>query len=494
MRWLLNRTVLLTVVVLLLLGGGAWWWLRDSTPADQFRTTDVKRGDVESTISATGTVEPEEVVDVGAQVAGLIDYFGKDLDKPGKFVDYGSRVQEGMVLAHIDDSLYAADAESANAAIAQAVANVTRAQADLGQMKAKLVEAQRDWDRAQKIGPSDALSENDYDMYQANFETAKANVAVDEAAVLQAQSAVTEAQAEAKKTTKNLAYCTIVSPVNGVVIDRRVNIGQTVVSSLSAPSLFLIAKDLKRMQVWASVNEADVGSIYAGQPVTFTVDAFPGRTFVGKVGKVRYNATMTQNVVTYTVEITTDNSDNKLIPYLTASVEFLIAKRHNVLLVPSAALRWTPQASQVSADVRDQTARQEAGAQRRLTHADGSPADTDLADQTAVPTTQKSADAVATKPDGDFNGDDSSDAPHHEQGIVWVKDGKFVRPIRVIVGVSDGANTQVSARDPGDITEGTPIIVGDTIADSGVSGGGDPFLPQFGRGSGDRRNHRSSGN
>ena len=124
---------------------------------------------------------------------------------------------------------------------------MARAQADLGQMRAKLVEAQRDWERAQKIGPSDALSENDYDMYQANFLTAKANVGVDEAAVLQAQSSVVEAKAEATKAQKNLAYCTIVSPVKGVIIDRRVNIGQTVVSSLNTPSLFLIAKDLRRM-------------------------------------------------------------------------------------------------------------------------------------------------------------------------------------------------------------------------------------------------------
>jgi HlyD family secretion protein len=472
MRWLLNKAVLLIALAVLVVGAGCWWWLRTGAVPDDFRTANVKRGDVEATISATGTVEPEEVVDVGAQVAGLIDYFGKDPDHPGKTVDYGTQVGEGMVLAHIDDSLYAADAENAQAAIDAAVANVTRAQADLGQMRAKLVEAQRDWDRAQKIGPSDALSENDYDMYQANFETAKANVAVDEAAVLQAQSAVTEAQAEAEKAKKNLTYCTIVSPVKGVIIDRRVNIGQTVVSSLSAPSLFLIAKDLKRMQVWASVNEADVGSIYAGQPVNFTVDAFPGHTFVGTVGKVRYNATMTQNVVTYTVEINTDNSDNKLIPYLTANVAFQVAKSNGVLLVPTAALHWTPQDNQVAPDVRDEVAKDEAAADSLHSNADGSP--------------HQAVGSTATT-----NPAESGDAPQDE-GLVWIKDGKYVRPIRVHTGVSDGANTEVSAEESGQLPEGTEIIVGDTIADNGGDSSANPFIPQFGKGQGDRRNHRAS--
>jgi len=473
MRWLFSKTVLVIVLVVLVLGAGGWWWRRSSTPADAFRTSAVKRGDVESTISATGTVEPEEVVDVGAQVGGLIDYFGKDPKKPGKFVDYGTEVDAGMLLAHVDESLYAADADSAQAAIDQANANVIRAQADLGQMKAKLVEAQRDWDRAQKIGPSDALSESDYDMYQANFESAKANVAVDEAVVVQTQSAVVAAVAEAKKAKKNLDYCTILSPVKGVIIDRRVNIGQTVVSSLSAPSLFLMAKDLKRMQVWASVNEADVGNIYSGQPVTFTVDAFPGKTFVGKVNKVRYNAVMTQNVVTYTVEIVTDNSSGRLIPYLTANVQFQIAKRKDALLVSSAALHWMPQETQVAPDVREQNAIAQSGADRHMSHADGSPSEEADAEQSSSPDTGPTTSPAAGT-------DDSHDTVRYEHGLVWVRSGNFVRPIEVRAGVSDGANTEVIPADTAALPEGTPVIVGDAIVDAG-GGAGNPFLPQFGK-------------
>ena len=320
-----KRLALLGLLVVLLFTGAVWFWSRDQDGSDGFRTAPVTRGDLQAVISATGTVEPEEVVDVGAQVAGKIVSFGKDKD--GKTVDYGSVVEAGTVLAQIDDALYAADVANAKAQLEQSKANVQRAESDLGQLKAKLYQAERDWMRAQKLGPSDALSQADYDAALSAYEIAKANVKVGQAALAQAKNAVAQAEAALKKARQNLDYCTIISPVKGVIIDRRVNIGQTVVSSLNAPSLFLIAKDLKRLQVWASVNEADIGNIRPGQPVTFTVDAYPGETFEGEVGKVRLNATMTQNVVTYTVEVNTDNNDGKLIPYLTANLKFMVAER-----------------------------------------------------------------------------------------------------------------------------------------------------------------------
>ena len=340
------RLLLTVLLVLILAAGGLWFWSRDRRGNASFRTAQVTRGDLMASISATGTVEPEEVVDVGAQVAGRIMAFGKD--KNGKPVDYGSVVEPGMVLARIDDSLYVSDVESVKAQLAQNKAQVQYAQANLEQFKAKLYQATRDWDRAQKLGPSDALSQADYDAAQSAYETAKANVDVGKAAVVQAQKAVAQSAASLRRAQQNLDYCTIVSPVKGVIVDRRVNIGQTVVSSLSAPSLFLIAKDLTRIQVWASVNEADIGNIHPGQPVTFTVDAYPGATFHGEVGKIRLNATMTQNVVTYTVEVNTDNADGKLLPYLTANLKFMVAERKNVLLVPNPALRWVPRPEQIA--------------------------------------------------------------------------------------------------------------------------------------------------
>ena len=295
-----KRAVIIAAAVLVACLVILGFLFHSSSKGVTFRTVPVKRGDLLATISATGTVEPEEVVDIGAQVAGRIVSFGKD--KNGKEIDYGSNVEAGMVLARIDDALYAADAASAKAQLTQAKAAVQKAKADLGQMQAKLVQTANDWARARKLGPSDALSQTDFDAARSAYEVAKANLAVGKAAVVQAQGTVAQAEATLKRALQNLSYCTIVSPVKGVIIDRRVNIGQTVVSSLNAPSLFLLAKDLNRLQVWVSVNEADIGRIKPGQPVTFTVDALPRRGLFREGGKIRLNATMTQNVVTYTVE------------------------------------------------------------------------------------------------------------------------------------------------------------------------------------------------
>src|SRR5262249_18705520 len=252
-------------------------------------------------------------------------------------IDYGTPVEKGTVLARIDESIYQAQVnraraqveqaqaqvESANAQVAQADANVQRAEADLGQIQAKLTQSERDYNRARKLGSSKALADVDYDTIEATYRTSRATLAVGEATIVQSKAGLKDAQANVTKAAAtlhdaqaalqnaeiNLGYCTIRSPVKGVIVDRRVNSGQTVVSRLNAPSLFLIAKDLKRLQVWASVNEADIGNVHSGQSVTFTVDTYPGRVFQGTVApdQPRLNASMTQNVVTYTVVVNTDN-------------------------------------------------------------------------------------------------------------------------------------------------------------------------------------------
>ncbi|HUL01315.1 MAG TPA: RND transporter, partial [Nitrospirota bacterium] len=197
------RVIILVVGVLAVVGIGGWWFRSKGNKDPAFRTAQVKLGDVVATISATGTVEPEQVVDVGAQVAGIIKAFGKD--KVGKTIDYGSVVEKGTVLVQIDDSLYVAALDTAKAQLQLAEANVL-------QMKAKLLQAQHDWDRAQKLGPSDALAQTVYDQYQATYEVAKANLAAAVAAVAQAKANLTTAET-------NLVYCTIKSPVSGVIID-----------------------------------------------------------------------------------------------------------------------------------------------------------------------------------------------------------------------------------------------------------------------------------
>jgi HlyD family secretion protein len=435
-----QRPKLALIVLALILVLVVWWlWSGNHRGNTSFRTAAVTRGNLQASISATGTVEPEEVVDVGAQVAGKIVAFGTD--KHGKTVDYGSVVEPGMVLARIDDSLYAADVESVKAQLAQNKAQVTYAQANLKQLQAKLYQASRDWARAQKLGPSDALSQADYDAAQSAFETAKANVEVGKAQIVQAQKAVAQSEATLRRAQQNLDYCTIVSPVKGVIIDRRVNIGQTVVSSLSAPSLFLIAKDLTRIQVWASVNEADIGNIHTGQPVTFTVDAYPGMTFHGEVGKIRLNATMTQNVVTYTVEVNTDNADGKLLPYLTANLRFMVAERKDVLLVPNAALRWAPQPEQVVAAFRQPA--------HKGRHGQGG--------------------AQAKTPDKEKK-------PKVARGILWLPEGSEVKPLRVKLGLTDGTLTEVSGPE---LKPGLQVVVAEVEKGEEANSSASPFTPQF---------------
>jgi HlyD family secretion protein len=435
MRRPLKTSLTAAAILLLVAGWGVWQWRAHAAHKPAFREVAIKRGDLFITITATGTLEPEEVVDVGAQVAGQINVFGTD--KNGKSIDYGSVVEEGTVLAKIDDALYKADVDLAKAQLDQDRAGEVRAAADLEQMKAKFTQAEADWKRAQVLGPSEALAPTTYDSYKANYEIAKANVALDEAALKQSLATTVQAKASLDRVQRTLDYCTIISPVKGVIIDRRVTIGETVVSSFNTPSLFLIAKDLTRMQVWISVNEADVGSIYPGQPVSFTVDAFPNRTFEGKVGKVRLNATMTQNVVTYTVEVNTDNSSGLLLPYLTANAQFLSGERHHVLLVPNAALRWRPPSDFIALDYRDSAAAQQAGANH--------------------PPPQ-------------------STEPRHP-ATLWVEAGEFVKPIEVTAGMSDGIETEVEG---GGLSETQHVIVGLQLASdvADADSENNPFAPK----------------
>ena len=451
MKRLIKKIVIMLILVGLVGTAAAYFW-RGNGQSVSFRTARVTRGELLVSISATGTVEPEEVINVGAQVAGQILSFGKDAK--GKTVDYGSFVEEGTVLAKIDDSLYTAQVDEAVAQVQSAKASHQRAEADLEQMKAKLYQAERDWQRAQKLWPSEALAQSSYDAYKSSYEMARANVAVGEAAILQAKANVAQTEAVLQRAKRNLGYCTIKSPVKGVIIDRRVNIGQTVVASLNAPSLFLIAKDLKRMQVWVAVNEADIGKIHPGQPVTFSVGSFPGEDFRGEVGKVRLNASMTQNVVTYTVEIITDNSNGRLLPYLTANMQFELDRRSKVLLVPNASLRWRPSAEQVGLEFRKTFENPPEGKGR-------------LEDK------RRPKSGSVNDPGGRAN-----------RSIVWALDGEHVRPIRVSLGLTDGTHTEVGGEG---LTEGMEIVTGFQTEANSQSDTTNPFAPQHPGGGGGRR-------
>ena len=438
--------ILAVLGILLAAGGGlAWYLLHNGAAPTPFRKAAVRRADLLATVSATGTIEPEETVDIGAQVVGMIQEFGRDPQDSTRLIDYGSVVDEGTVLARIDDSLYraradraAAQVEVAQAQVEHARADLRRAEADLGQAQAKDRQATRDWERAQKLWGTRSLSESEHDGFLAAYDVGRANVGVAKAAVdqaraalLQAEKSLNSAQADLREAQKNLDYTTIRSPVKGVIVDRRVNIGQTVVASLNAPSLFLIAKDLRRLQIWAAVNEADIGSIRQGQAVRFTVDAYPDEVFRGTVAQVRLNATMTQNVVTYTVVVSTDNPDGRLLPYLTANIQFEIARRRNVLVVPNAALRWQPQPYQAVPEARAALAGEE-----------GAPA---------------------------------GDRKRSDRGLVWVEERGLVRPVEVRIGLTDGVRTEVVG---GKLSEGDQVVIGEQLeAEAGDAGS--PFAPRM---------------
>jgi len=446
MQHLIKKAVIAIIGLGTAVAVAGWYLSPSSQGAIAFHMAQVTRGNLLVAISATGTVEPEEVIDVGAQVAGQILSFGRDAD--GKPVDYGSKVTEGTVLAKIDESLYAAEAAQTQAQVQAARANRLRAEADLQQLNAKLHQAERDWQRARKLGPSEALAEASYDAYQAAYQSAVANVAIGKAAILQAEAGLAQAEAVLRRAQRNLGYCTITSPVSGVIIDRRVNIGQTVVASLNAPSLFLIAKDLTRMQVWVAVNEADIGKIEQGQPVTFTVDAFPGEIFQGQVGKIRLNASMTQNVVTYTVEIITDNRSGRLLPYLSANVQFELNRRSDVLLVPTAALQWKPSPEQVTPQFRE-----------TLTANAASNGKSDGIRSALSKTERARGDAA-------------------KRGILWIPDGEQVRPLRVRLGLTDGAMTEVEGEH---LAEGLEIVTGSQDQAAERSDATNPFAPKIPR-------------
>jgi HlyD family secretion protein len=473
----MKTVIVLTVLMVVGASGGAYWYWADGRPPKvAFRTAVVERGELRATISATGTIEPEEVVDIGAQVVGIIQKFGPDPRDPSKSVDYGTPVEANGELAQIDNALYRARVDRAMASVEQAKAEVKqsdadlkRSQADLLQLNAKSLQAERDWERSQRLYATQAIAQAEYESSEAAHAVATANVEVGEAMIKQAEAALDRAkksllvaEADFREAQKNLDYTTIRSPVKGVVVDRRVNVGQTVVASLNAPSLFLIAKDLRRLQVWASVNEADIGMIRArepgrdgqparpGQPVRFTVDAFPNEEFHGEVIQIRYNATMTNNVVSYTVVVETDNSSGKLLPYLTANLQFEIERHENMLLVPNAALRFRPQPQQVVADAREAFAQ----ANRR----------------------REAVDARKGTPTGAEG--------RRESSTLWVEESGLLRPIQVRAGLSDGSVTEIVS---GDVREGMAVVIGEAPRkESGGTESSNPFLPRVFKGGGSK--------
>jgi HlyD family secretion protein len=374
-------------------------------------TAKVERGNLICTVPAKGTVKLEEV-EVGAQITGMIHDFAPDPDNPDKPLDCGSRVRTGMVLAHIDPTIYQAQVDFAEAALLAAKAN-------LDQLKAHCLQTEQEWKRAKGLLPLRAIADTDYDLAVSNFRTAEANVVAGEAAIRE-----NEASLRIAKT--NLDYTIIKSPSDGVIIDRRVSVGQTVVASFNAPGLFLIAKESQQVQVWASVDEADIGYIRPGAPVRFTLNACADESFEGKVMQVRLSPTKQGDAVKYTVVVAADNFGSML-PDMTANLQFEVERRFNVLLLPNDALKRLP----------------------------SSPTDahaTALSD--ASPSAAKKAPSPAKMPGPPKMAKFSKERKVNRH--LLVKDGGLVRHIEVQLGASNGSMTEVTGKN---VHEGMEVIL-----------------------------------
>jgi HlyD family secretion protein len=293
--------------------------LRGRGNEPQFRTDKVVRGDIEMAVTATGTVNPVTTVLVGTQVSGTI----KNI-----YVDFNSPVKKGQLIAQIDPALFEAQVNQAKANLLLAKANVEKAEATS-------VDAKRTMERNKELLAKNLIAQSDFDTAETNYETAKASVSAAKSQVAQSEAALSSAET-------NLFYTKIVSPVDGIVVSRNVDVGQTVAASFQTPTLFSIAQDLTKMQIDTNVAEADIGNVKVGQDVEFTVDAYPDITFKGKVWQVRNAPITVQNVVTYDVVIQVDNPELKLKPGMTANVSIIISLRKDVLKIPNAALRFLP--------------------------------------------------------------------------------------------------------------------------------------------------------
>ncbi len=321
--WLWPALIALAALIAL----GIWWTKRDAaSEAGGYRTTQVTRGDIRVAISATGTLSAISTVTVGSQVSGQVTEV---------MVDFNSPVKKGDVLARIDPSTYEAQ-------IAQGSAQIASANAQLAQAEAALRNTSADYARKAALGRQQLVAKGDVDAARAAMQQAQAQVGV-------ARAQIRQQTASTQTTRLNLGRTVIRSPVDGVVLTRTIEPGQTVAASLQAPELFTIAEDLSKMKIELAVDESDIGQVKTGQAVSFTADAFPDRQFKGTVEQVRLSATTSNNVVTYPVVVTVDNSDGTLLPGLTVNAEIEVSKRSHILKVANAALRYKPSEEEMKA-------------------------------------------------------------------------------------------------------------------------------------------------
>ncbi|HVP44498.1 MAG TPA: efflux RND transporter periplasmic adaptor subunit [Terriglobales bacterium] len=443
MKLLRNKWFIIALLVVAVGLFAAFALSRKEKP--QYFTSKVERGDVRDVVEATGTINAVITVQVGSQVSGTIQTL---------FADFNSRVKKGQVIARIDPSLFEGALLQAKADLENARANLASAKANLEKARATAVQAKADYERTAGLAKEGVMSQQQLDLAKATYDSADAQVSASAAQVTQAAAQVQQKSAAVNVAQTNLNYTTIHSPIDGTVVARNVDVGQTVAASLQAPTLFTIAQDLTKMQVYVSTDESDVGNIRAGQNATFKVDAFPRDTFHGHVSQIRLNATTVQNVVTYTTVVDFDNPDLKLFPGMTAYVTLPVATASNVLKVANGALRYKP-------DLKPEEVR--ALYQRYGIDAPGGSGGGNQARSGGGP--QARAGGGASRPPGQQSGNPAerpTREPRQDVNIVWklLPDGSL-QPVKLKTGITDHTYTELTQVLQGDaLKDGDELVTG----------------------------------
>ena len=440
------KKIIIAVIIIAAIGAGAWFFFLGggSNGIAGYKTVKVDKGTVIKTVSSSGVVQPLQQVQVGTQVNGPI----KKL-----YVDFNARVKEGDLIAQIDPAPYEARVTQDKASLTSSIANVKRVEANLKQ-------AQKELERSRELAKRELISQSELDTAVASYDSLLAQLDVAKAGVEQSQATLNNSQI-------NLGYTTIKSPINGIVISRSVDEGQTVVASFSAATLFVIANNLTKVQIQASVAESDIGKISLKQLVRFTVDAYPDNKFTGRVEQIRLSPTTVSNVVTYTIIINADNPEEKLLPGMTATLSFEVETSENALRVPNAALRFVPseeEMAKVKIPAEDTAAAipSDSAALSGTAQANGAPG------------TPEARNGGRQGRSGMSRNRSGNNKEAQVKKQIWVLDNGKLKPVSIVIGITDGSFTEVLK---GDIAEGQEVVTG--IIKKGEEALVNPFMPQF---------------
>ena len=417
-----KRVVIIVIALLMIAGGGfGYWRMGNSGKESSYTTVPVSRGNVSQVVSSTGTLQAVVTVLVGSQVSGTIAKLN---------ADFNTKVKKDQVVAELDQAKFSARVDETRA-------NLRAAEAGLAKSKVTLEDASRTFARNKELMQRELLSQSELDAAQTAYDAARSQLNVSQAQVGQAQAAMNQASID-------LGYTVIRSPVDGIVISRNVDVGQTVAASLSAPTLFTIANDLTKMEVHTSVDEADVGNVSERQEVTFTVDAFAARRFRGKVFQVRNAPTIVQNVVTYDAVVRIDNKEMLLKPGMTANVQFLVSQKEDVLTIPNMAIRFKP------------------------------PEEKNEAQELLRQEQSRTAPRPGARRTSRTGGGGGAEARRVRQVRIYVLRDAKAQPVDVQLGISDGSKTEVIS---GDLKENDPVIIGIASGAASQTGVANPFQP-----------------